>query len=169
MSHPIFMVTEKTRETCPHQIGAPHHRRPAADLTCRKSKVKKLAGLYDDLDAHADVSDVLDEDATARKLAATREALGKQRAANEALKSELSAATEVRARASSMIAKRAIDSASLFSQREAQLERENEILQDNTRALFNEAKARQARAASARRGAHVSALPSARRVRCRRR
>ena len=77
-------------------------------------------------------------------------------------------ATEVRARASSMIAKRAIDSASLFSQREAQLERENEILQDNTRALFNEAKARQARAASARRGAHVSALPSARRVRGRR-
>ena len=128
-----------------------------------------LAGIYDDLDAHAHVSDVLDEDATARKLAATREALGKQRAANEALKSELSAATEVRARASSMIAKRAIDSASLFSQREAQLERENEILQDNTRALFNEAKARQARAASARRGAHVSALPSARRVRCRRR
>ena len=122
-----------------------------------------------DLDGHADVSDVLDEDATARKLAATREALGKQRAANEALKSELSAATEVRARASSMIAKRAIDSASLFSQREAQLERENEILQDNTRALFNEAKARQARAASARRGAHVSALPSAHRVRCRRR
>ena len=112
---------------------------------------------------------MLDEDATARKLAATREALGKQRAANEALKSELSAATEVRARASSMIAKRAIDSASLFSQREAQLERENEILQENTRALFNEAKARQARAASARRGAHVSALPSARRVRCRRR
>ena len=109
-------------------------------------KVKKLAGLYDDLDGHADVSDVLDEDATARKLAATREALGKQRAANEALKSELSAATEVRARASSMIAKRAIDSASLFSQREAQLERENEI-PDNTRALFNEAKARQARAA----------------------
>lgn len=59
--------------------------------------LSKLAGIYDDLDAHSHVSDVLDEDATARKLAATREALDKQRKANEALKSELSAATEVRA------------------------------------------------------------------------
>ena len=65
---------------------------------CRRPK---LAGIYDDLDAHAHVSDVLDEDATARKLAATREALDKQRKANEALKSELSAATEVRAYISS--------------------------------------------------------------------